>query len=338
LQNDWTEPGVSEVLPGIFRIPLPLPDIGLHAVNIYAIANGESLILIDSGWAMSESQNQLAQSLDSIGYGLENISDFLVTHAHRDHYTQAVALRRIFGSRISLGSGERASLDFMMDNKPRRPVSQIALLRRCGADDVVALLMAQEPDEIWDEKIWDMPDRWLDGSVELQFATRTLLSVPTPGHTQGHQVYLDVKAGALFSGDHVLPHITPSIGFEAVISKSPLRDYLASLNLVRSMPDAKLLPAHGPVRDSVHLRVDELLDHHEVRLEQTLHAVTSGADTARRVAGLLVWTRRSKSLSELDLFNQMLAVLETHAHLEVLVERELVRTEDLIGIQHYSTW
>ena len=86
---------------------------------------------------------------------------------------------------------------------------------------------------------------------------RTLRVVATPGHTQGHVVFRDEAAGLLFAGDHVLPHITPSIGFEAVPVELALGHYLRSLRLVREMPDMRLLPAHGPVRPSVHDRVDE---------------------------------------------------------------------------------
>jgi hypothetical protein len=33
---DWTEPGLFTVAPGVHRIPLPLPNDGLRAVNVYA--------------------------------------------------------------------------------------------------------------------------------------------------------------------------------------------------------------------------------------------------------------------------------------------------------------
>jgi glyoxylase-like metal-dependent hydrolase (beta-lactamase superfamily II) len=55
----------------------------------------------------------------------------------------------------------------------------------------------------------------------------------------------------MFAGDHVLPHITPSIGFEQQPAELPLGAYLDSLKLVRGLPDRRLLPAHGPVTPSV---------------------------------------------------------------------------------------
>ena len=36
-RNAWTEPGTFEVAPGVYRIPLPLPNDGLRAVNVYAL-------------------------------------------------------------------------------------------------------------------------------------------------------------------------------------------------------------------------------------------------------------------------------------------------------------
>jgi glyoxylase-like metal-dependent hydrolase (beta-lactamase superfamily II) len=142
--------------------------------------------------------------------------------------------------------------------------------------------------------------------------------VPTPGHTQGHVVFTDARAGLLFAGDHVLPHITPSIGFEPVSARQPLGDYLESLRVVRALPDMRLLPAHGPVTASAHARIDELLGHHRDRLSSCAEAVAAGAGTAYQVARALRWTRRGRHLDDLDPFNQMLAVTETRAHLELL--------------------
>src|SRR5690606_30827313 len=120
----------------------------------------------------------------------------------------------------------------------------------------------------------------------------------------------------LFSGDHVLPHITPSIGFEQVPVASALADYLASLALVRGMPDLRMLPAHGPVRPTTHDRIDELLAHQEHRLQASLDAVVAGDGTAYEVARTLPWTRHERAFDDLDPFNQMLAVNETAAHLD----------------------
>lgn len=114
-----------------------------------------------------------------------------------------------------------------------------------------------------------------------------------------------------------------------------MRDYLSSLELIRAMPDARLLPAHGPVTDSVHTRIDELLTHHAERLDATAAAVASGASSAFEVARALGWTRRHRRLDDMDLFNKILAIQETIAHLVVLVERGWLRGERIDGVIRY---
>jgi glyoxylase-like metal-dependent hydrolase (beta-lactamase superfamily II) len=330
----WTEAGAYPVGAGVYRIPLPLPQDGLRAVNVYAIADGDQVVLIDSGWALADSADLLAKSLDGIGYGLGDIREFLVTHVHRDHYTQAVAIRREHRTRIALGEGERSSLEVMRESIRTGAVRGTAHLVRAGAQPLLDQL--GPPSAMTDPLgVWELPDEWLANGVELPLRTRSLRVIATPGHTRGHVVFYDPDAGALFAGDHVLPHITPSIGFEVPPAESPLRDYLESLRLVRSLPDARLLPAHGPDTPSVHARVDELLDHHERRLTETAKAVEQGADTAYAAAQLLRWTRRLRPFDDLDLFNQILATTETMAHQDVLALRGWLTVTEMDGVAHY---
>jgi glyoxylase-like metal-dependent hydrolase (beta-lactamase superfamily II) len=146
--------------------------------------------------------------------------------------------------------------------------------------------------------------------------------VATPGHTKGHLVYHDLDAGILFAGDHLLPTISPSIGFELGEWELPLGSYLASLEAILLRPDARLLPAHGAPGPSAHTRATELLEHHDVRLGETSRVLEDfGAATASTVARNLTWTRRRRAYDELDDFNKMIATCETIAHLDVLVDR-----------------
>jgi glyoxylase-like metal-dependent hydrolase (beta-lactamase superfamily II) len=149
-------------------------------------------------------------------------------------------------------------------------------------------------------------------------------------------VFDDGAAGLMFTGDHVLPHITPSIGFQPAPAEAPLDDYLGSLRLVRGMPDRQMLPAHGPVSPSVHARVDELLTHHDDRLAATGETVANGASTAYESAQRLGWTRRHRKLAELDAFNQMLAVLETAAHLDLLASQGKLHSSEVDETRRYA--
>jgi glyoxylase-like metal-dependent hydrolase (beta-lactamase superfamily II) len=332
--RDWTEPCVEEVAPGVHRIPMPLPNDGLHAVNVYAIEDGDGIVLIDSGWALAEAQQRLEKSLNQLNRGFENVTRFLVTHVHRDHYTLAVHLRRIYGSRIALGIGEQPSLERILAGQAD---TQIAELYVWGAPHLArAWAGAMEGiDEAQLLRDYALPDEWL-GEAEVELEKRVLRVIPTPGHTRGHVVFADQAAGLMFAGDHVLPHITPSIGFELAEPGLPLADYLASLRLVTTFEDAELLPAHGPAGGSAHARAAELLAHHDIRFAATLGALGSRTRDAYAVAQALTWTRREVPFADLNPFNQMLAVNETAAHLDVLVHRGQLSMEVASGVKQYT--
>ncbi|MFE9693665.1 MBL fold metallo-hydrolase [Micromonospora sp. NPDC005806] len=333
--SDWTRPGVFEVAAGVYRIPLPLPHDGLRSVNVYALTADGGLVLIDSGWAITEARQALDAALAALDAGVEDVQRFLVTHVHRDHYAMAVAVRREFGTTVSLGEGERPAI-LALSTPSHRPMTEHwqALVRH-GAGEIVEALRARAELVPHDPADWTGPDDWLAGGTDVALPTRTLRVVATPGHTRGHVVFIDHDAQLMFAGDHVLPQITPSIGFESVPAVLPLGDYLDSLRLVRSLPDQRLLPAHGPVGPSVHARVDELLHHHAERLDHACGVVQDGM-TAYEVAGRLTWTRRERSFGDLDLFNQMLAVAETAAHLDLLVAQGRLKATDADGMRRYG--
>jgi len=328
--DDWTAPGAYQVGDGIWRLPLPLPHDGLRAVNVYVIEADHGLVAVDGGWAVAEARRALEAGLRAIGYTVRDIRRFVVTHLHRDHYSQAVAIRNELGTTVGLGVGEGQSLRLLLTPGRRPEQAMLDLLVAAGAQPVITRLADAgygSPDPTLEMNL--EPDEWLAaGQVVDVAAGRRLVAVHTPGHTRGHLVFVERDAGVLFSGDHVLPHITPSIGFEPAPPHLPLRDYLDSLRRVRAMPDLRLLPAHGPPAPSVHRRVDELLRHHDQRLQACLDAVAPTGSTGYEVARRLPWTRRRRAFDSLDALNQMLAVGETVAHLDLLVHQgRLARAE-----------
>ncbi len=329
---DWTVPGAYEVDAGLYRIPLPLPHDHLRAVNVYAVRDGEGLVMVDSGWALTQAREQLEQAVKALDCSLSEVRRFLVTHVHRDHYTMAVLLRREFGLRIGLGRGEAGTLRLAREAEPFRGL--LRQVQRGGAPALARELRALPGEH--DPSLWADPDDWLDAPDYIQLDTTTWQMYPTPGHTRGHVVFVDPGRDMMFAGDHVLPHITPSIGFEQNAAELPLGEYLDSLKLVRALPDRRLLPAHGPVSPSVHARVDELLDHHDTRLRRIEELADRQAGTAAEVARRLRWTRRGRRFDELDLFNRCLAVSETLAHLDVLAVAGRLRRTDTDGISHYA--
>ena len=334
--QEWSDPGCFPVAPGVHRIPLSMPNDGLHAVNVYAIETATGLVLIDGGWRVASAVSELDDALGLIGRAAHEITDVFVTHVHRDHYTFAVELRRRHGSTVHLGTHERPSLEGIGKLNSNVPESSLRELGRSGAPELAAAVEHVAAGEPFEPGDWEMPDAWLTDQP-INLGDRTLQVVPTPGHTKGHVVFHDLKNGLVFSGDHVLPTITPSIGFELGEWDLPLGHYLDSLDLLLERPDARLLPAHGDPTSSIHSRVSDLLEHHRLRLADTGEAVSaaSGPVTALYVAERLGWTRRNRHFTELNDFNRMIATCETIAHLDLLVARGTLAVMSRDGVDQF---
>ena len=121
----WAEPGAHEAADGVFRVPLSMPNDGLHAVNVYALETGEGLALVDGGRRTPTGLDELSSALAGVGHDVASIHDIYVTHIHRDHYTLAVELRRRFGTRVHLGRDESPGLHQLLETASNVPVTSL---------------------------------------------------------------------------------------------------------------------------------------------------------------------------------------------------------------------
>jgi len=335
----WTDPGAHPVAPGVHRIPLPLPGDALKAVNVYAVEDGDRLALVDAGWHREDSWEALRGALAEIGAQPGDVRRVLVTHIHHDHYGQAPRLRAEAGASILLGEGESRSLRTIFEPEQRRlaDADRIARVVQAGAAELVGPLeKAIARGGMAGLALWEPPDLLAPDGHLVELRTRALEVVATPGHTRGHVSLIDRAGRLFFAGDHVLPHITPSLGVEPWGGDGmSLIEFIGSLAKVRPLDVDRVLPAHGPDFAGLRERVDALLDHHATRLTQCIEALRRGSTTAYEVAHHLPWTRRNRRYDELDLGNQLLALTETVAHLELLAVQGTVHATDSGDLRLY---
>jgi glyoxylase-like metal-dependent hydrolase (beta-lactamase superfamily II) len=328
----WTDSGAHAVAPGVRRIVCPLPMDGLRAVNVYAIDDGDGVALVDTGW---NHPDILAALTAAIG-AFERVTTIICTHSHYDHYGLAGTLREWSGAPVLLGSEERANLSGVLEAGGYQRSSALAR-ERMTLHGAAALLGASDGnyERVRARGPWVLPDRELADGERIELADRVLEAKLTPGHTRGHLMFLDRDAGLVFGGDHLLPHITPSLGFESFGDDKALERFLGSLAGIRDLPARHVLPGHGPVFDDVGGRVRELEAHHAARLE-ACHDALDGPATAFAVAQRITWTRHKRPFDALNRFNQMLAVTETITHLELLADRGELRRERDDGLLRYA--
>src|SRR3954451_8817987 len=79
----------ERVLPGVWRLRLPLPWPGVPHCNAWALAAGDGIVLIDTGMHEPGSLGHLERALSMVNLKLDHVRLLLCTHAHSDHYGQA---------------------------------------------------------------------------------------------------------------------------------------------------------------------------------------------------------------------------------------------------------
>ncbi len=315
-------------------LPLPLPD--LQVVNAYAVHDEAGVTLIDPGWAYPASETALLQALHTLGFAIEDVRGIVATHQHWDHYSLGVKWRDRYGIELMLGREERHSIEaFLQDPEVVHPY-QFSKLIEAGAPELAAGIAALSWEPYERDVAFAPPDRWLDDGDVIGCGAKQIVVRATPGHTRGHIVLEDAGQGLIFTGDHLLPTITPSLAFERAPGEFPLRSYINSLHLVLHMPDARMLPAHGGTTGTTHGRADELISHHETRLSQVGDLVAAGNSSSFEVASKMRWTRRDRALDELHVVHQMTAVLEVQSHLDVLALRGHVRSAVVDGVRLFT--
>ena len=90
----------ERVLPGVWRLRLPLPWPGVPHCNAWALAAGDGIVLVDTGMHEPGSLAHLERALDQVGLRLEHVRLIVCTHAHADHCGQAAPIAERAGCEV----------------------------------------------------------------------------------------------------------------------------------------------------------------------------------------------------------------------------------------------
>ena len=82
----------EKLLPGVWRLRLPLPWPGVPHCNAWAVGAGDGIVLFDTGMHEPGSMANLERALDMVGLKVEHVRLLVCTHAHSDHYGQAATI------------------------------------------------------------------------------------------------------------------------------------------------------------------------------------------------------------------------------------------------------
>lgn len=326
-------PPVEKVRPGLWSVPVPIPDNPLRYVLVYVLELDNGVALVDAGWNTDEAWAALNDGLDEAGGSIGDVSAVIVTHIHPDHFGLAGRVREASGAWVGLHPADAALLVGRYVDTDDLVARMSDLLAVAGVPADKQPDLAHASMDIRSLVSMAEPDVMLEDGDRLDLAGWDLQTIWTPGHSPGHVCFYSDERQLLLSGDHVLPRITPNIAFHSQQDANPLGDYLESLARLRAFDPEEVLPAHEYRFADLAARLGEIEDHHAARLAAIEDAVT-------RRPGISCWDLTlslpwSRPWDEIPAFMQRAANGETLAHLVLLETRGRVRREPGVPARFY---
>ena len=212
----------ERVLPGVWRLRLPLPWPGVPHCNAWAIAAGDGIVLVDTGMHEPGSIAHLERALEQVNLRIEHVRLVVCTHAHSDHYGQATPIV------------ERAGCELWMHPQPRAPDRGRRGPRR-GARaahrgraperraERAARALGRVPPRAGhrESRARCVPTATSSPGVIVETDLGAWTVHETPGHAPSHVVLHQPERRLLLSGDHLLGRV--SLYYDYGWSPDPVR-------------------------------------------------------------------------------------------------------------------
>jgi glyoxylase-like metal-dependent hydrolase (beta-lactamase superfamily II) len=233
----------ERVLPGLWRLRLPLPWPGVPHCNAWAIASGSGIVLVDTGMHQPGSLAQLERAMDDVNLRLDHVRLIAVTHAHSDHWGQAAPIRERTGCEMWMHPNHRHATAASED--PEAALARRLEVGRQSGVPEAALQRSLERLKEMPSGVAEMiePDRELVAGVEVQSDLGTWVVYETPGHAPSHICLFQPEQRLLISGDHLLGRI--SLYYDYGFSPDPVGEFLHSLEVIEPLNARLCLSGHG---------------------------------------------------------------------------------------------
>lgn len=308
-----------EILPGIHQIQVPIPNNPLGYLNTYLIEGKDGWLMIDTGWFTPNSFNYLESRIRDLDLTLSDISRIILTHAHPDHFSLSVKIKQCSPGTELLAHRWEAELIESRYIKFSELHNKMSTMLESHGVPKTEILMSNSPPipALRFEKV-PLPDRHLYGGEIIKTGLYDLEVIWTPGHSPGHICLFELKNRFLFSGDHILPSITPNVSSHIQSGDNPLGDYLYALKKLRNLKVAMILPAHGEVFYDLKGRIDEIINHHSERQAEISQVIEEEPRNAYEVSSLITWNVPGLAWEQFPPLQKRFALTETIAHLELM--------------------
>lgn len=343
---DKAHPAPGELMtlrPGLHWLRMPMP-FALNHINLWALDDEDGTqpgwTIVDAGVA-TDTIREAWRSLWADPLAGKPLTRMLVTHMHPDHVGNAQWLIDHFSAagspaRLWMSAGDHfaaqlacesttgfggpRSADFFRAHGLNQPDDVEKIRARSG------YFKSLVPEVPYDYR------RLMDG-MTVRIGERDWRCIAGYGHSPEHIALFNERDGLLISGDMLLPSISTNV---SVVDLEPEGDslglFLSSLDKMHNLPaDTLALPSHGLPFTGIHLRIQQLRDHHQARLDEVLDACTQQPSSAADMLPVLF-------KRQLDLHQTTFAMGESIAHLNYLWHRGQLTRHQSRDRDTQGTW
>ena len=311
-----SENGITQITDDIVQVQIPLP-YKLNIVNCYLLRGRQGWTLLDTGLNTAPARAQWRRAMEALNIQPDDIEKIVLTHMHPDHFGMAGWWQAQADRPMPVYLPEREKPQAQVFYRRANTPLYHQWMLDCGID--------QETVDNVESALYSTRDLtqphpvqqdYLPEDTTVRLGARDCRSIHAPGHSDGQLIFYHETEKLMLCGDHVLMKITPNIGSWPHTQPDPLGRFLASLSELKALNVRLALPGHRGLITDWRGRIEELIAHHQQRLEHTLEAIESGAHSVFEIAARLF------PLDRLTPHEWRFAMAETLAHLNYLRERD----------------
>lgn len=301
----------------VIKVPAP-KEVG--KVNCILI-DAEKPVLIDPGPDTEEGFKAVVEGLKQNNIKPESIEKVLITHPHSDHFGNARRIKQVSGSEIYMHQKAAEIVEEFEIYKKEQIRFFSSYFQRMGLEnnDIETALEKGLPNSYKTDL--ELVKKLQDGD-KIGLGNGSLTCVEVEGHAKGSMCFKLNEENIFFTGDFILPDITPNpmlmLPEEGSRPPSSLRLYLNSLKSFEADGMSAYGGHEGPIED-IDQRIKEMINHHQDRKEKML---------AELKDGMTAFQLMEKFFGELPENQYYLGMAEVIAHLRLLEEEEKVRREE----------
>lgn len=305
----------EEIFPGIYRITLPLPGDKPGPVSAYLFV-GEKTSLLDTGTA--KASIKLQKAFLELGIHPEEIRQVIISHGHMDHYGSARWV-------VSASGGKAKVFAHKSDSRRIETGADVSgktyhrFLRLMGVPywhrhglRILQLIFGSMAKTC-------RVDRHFIENETIQIGDYEGRIIFTPGHTKGSVCIFLENEGLLFSGDHILSHITPNAlimlkeGHD-LPKRLSQKEFYESVEKIERLKPGMIYPAHGPTISDLSAVADMYRRSFDEREKRIFSIIEKKEISVYQIARELFPNMNTRRLP-LEIF---LSISEVFSHLQML--------------------